>query len=67
MAQFYTDYHLDINLQPMVGEISRSKHIVILNKIPQIIRRLTKQLQQPIKKKTGVIHAMDSTLFKLLT
>jgi predicted nuclease of restriction endonuclease-like (RecB) superfamily len=35
MAQFYTEYHGDINLQPMVGEISWSKHIAILNKCKQ--------------------------------
>jgi predicted nuclease of restriction endonuclease-like (RecB) superfamily len=35
MAQFYTEYHTDTNLQPLVGEISWSKHIVILNKCKQ--------------------------------
>lgn len=32
MIQFYTDYHSDTNLQPLVGEISWSKHLVILSK-----------------------------------
>lgn len=32
MVQFYTDYQSDINLQPLVGEISWSKHLVILSK-----------------------------------
>lgn len=32
MAQFYTEYQLFENLHPLVGEISWSKHIVILNK-----------------------------------
>ncbi len=32
MAQFYSNYHLDKNLQPLVGEISWTKHMVILNK-----------------------------------
>lgn len=32
MVQFYTDYHSDTNLQPLVGEISWSKHLVILSK-----------------------------------
>ncbi len=32
MAQFYSEYQADENLQPLVGEISWSKHIVILNK-----------------------------------
>ncbi len=32
MAQFYTEYHLVEFLQPLVGEISWTKHIAILNK-----------------------------------
>lgn len=32
MAQFYTEYQSFENLQPLVGEISWSKHIVILGK-----------------------------------
>ncbi|GHT07077.1 hypothetical protein AGMMS49525_16000 [Bacteroidia bacterium] len=32
MAQFYSEYHDVENLQPLVGEISWTKHIVILNK-----------------------------------
>ncbi|MEO6286174.1 MAG: PDDEXK nuclease domain-containing protein [Dyadobacter sp.] len=32
MVQFYTDYQSNINLQPLVGEIGWSKHIVILSK-----------------------------------
>lgn len=32
MVQFYTDYQSDINLQPLVGEISWSKHLAILSK-----------------------------------
>jgi predicted nuclease of restriction endonuclease-like (RecB) superfamily len=32
MAQFYTEYQEDINLVPLVREISWSKHIVILKK-----------------------------------
>ena len=32
MVQFYTEYGTDTNLQPLVGEISWSKHIVILSK-----------------------------------
>lgn len=35
MVQFYTDYQSDINLQPLVGEISWSKHLVILSKCKQ--------------------------------
>lgn len=32
MVQFYTEYQNDINLQPLVGEISWTKHVVILSK-----------------------------------
>jgi predicted nuclease of restriction endonuclease-like (RecB) superfamily len=32
MAQFYTEYHDVEFLQPLVGEISWTKHIAILNK-----------------------------------
>ena len=32
MVQFYTEYHTDTNLQPMVAEISWAKHIAILTK-----------------------------------
>lgn len=32
MAQFYTEYHGDEILQPLVGEISWAKHIVIISK-----------------------------------
>lgn len=39
MAQFYNEYHSDSNLQPLVGEISWSKHIVILNKCSDSLER----------------------------
>jgi predicted nuclease of restriction endonuclease-like (RecB) superfamily len=32
MVQFYNEYHTQENLQPLVGEISWTKHIVILSK-----------------------------------
>jgi len=32
MTQFYSEYHLVTNLPPLVGEISWSKHRVILDK-----------------------------------
>jgi predicted nuclease of restriction endonuclease-like (RecB) superfamily len=32
MAQFYSEYHTVEILHPLVGEISWTKHIVILNK-----------------------------------
>lgn len=39
MAQFYTEYHQDENLQPLVGEISWTKHTVILNKCKDNLER----------------------------
>jgi predicted nuclease of restriction endonuclease-like (RecB) superfamily len=39
MAQFYTEYHDVANLQPLVGEISWAKHIVILNKCKDNLER----------------------------
>lgn len=35
MIQLYTEYHEDKNLQPLVGEISWTKHVVILSKCKQ--------------------------------
>ena len=32
MVQFYNEYHQNANLQPLVGEISWSKHIIIFSK-----------------------------------
>lgn len=32
MVQLYNEYHVDENLQPLVGEISWTKHLVILSK-----------------------------------
>lgn len=32
MVQFFNEYQNDLNLQPLVGEISWSKHLVILSK-----------------------------------
>ncbi|MCU7617532.1 PDDEXK nuclease domain-containing protein [Chryseobacterium sp. PBS4-4] len=32
MMQFYSEYQSDVNLQPLVGEISWSKHIIILGR-----------------------------------
>ncbi|MCL1867671.1 MAG: PDDEXK nuclease domain-containing protein [Paludibacter sp.] len=39
MAQFYTEYHNVTNLQPLVGEISWTKHIVILNRCKNNLER----------------------------
>lgn len=39
MVQLYTDYQKDINLQPLVGEISWSKHVVILSKSKNSLER----------------------------
>ncbi len=32
MVQFYNEYHADTNLQPLVGDISWTKHLVVLSK-----------------------------------
>lgn len=39
MAQFYSEYHAIENLQPLVGEISWTKHIVIMTKCKDNIQR----------------------------
>ncbi|MFN5218414.1 MAG: DUF1016 N-terminal domain-containing protein [Sphingomonadales bacterium] len=39
MAQFYTEYQSDINLAPLVREISWSKHITILKKCKDNLER----------------------------
>lgn len=39
MTQFYNAYKQDENLQPLVGEISWTKHIVILNKCKETLQR----------------------------
>lgn len=40
MVQFYNEYHLDENLQPLVGEISWTKHLIILSKCKDPQERL---------------------------
>lgn len=39
MAQFYTEYHDDGNLVPLVREISWSKHVTILKKCKESLKR----------------------------
>ena len=39
MAQFYNEYQHDVNLQPLVGEISWSKQIVIFSKCKESQQR----------------------------
>lgn len=39
MRQFYTEYHQDKRLQPMVGEISWSKHLQIMSKCKDSLER----------------------------
>ena len=39
MAQFYTEYHDVKNLQPLVGEISWTKHVIILNRCKDNLER----------------------------
>ena len=39
MAQFYAEYHNVTNLQPLVGEISWTKHVIILNRCKDNLER----------------------------
>jgi predicted nuclease of restriction endonuclease-like (RecB) superfamily len=39
MAQFYSEYHANTILQPLVGEISWSKHLVIMSKCKDMQER----------------------------
>ena len=66
MAQFYTEYQLDINLVPLVREISWSKHIVILKKCKDSQER---QFYTLATKKFGwtknvLIHQVENKTFE---
>jgi len=39
MRQFYAEYHKNINLQPLVGEISWAKHLVVMAKCKEYLQR----------------------------
>lgn len=39
MRQFYAEYHQNVNLQPLVGEISWAKHLVIMAKCKDELER----------------------------
>ena len=39
MRQFYDEYHKNLNLQPLVGEISWTKHLVIMSKCKNDLAR----------------------------
>lgn len=76
MAQFYSEYHRDKNLHPLVGEISWTKHIVILNKCTNSLERkfytlATKKfgwtknvLIHQIENKTYEKHLLNQTNFE---
>ena len=63
MVQFYTEYRTDENLQPLVGEISWSKHLIILattKKLPEsykallpVTQEITQKLLEWSKKSQG--------------
>jgi predicted nuclease of restriction endonuclease-like (RecB) superfamily len=42
MAKFYSEYSVSENLQPLVGEISWSKHIIILSRCKDNLERQSK-------------------------
>jgi predicted nuclease of restriction endonuclease-like (RecB) superfamily len=66
MVQFYSEYHDDTNLQPLVGEISWSKHLVILSKCKESQER---QFYTIATKKFGwtkevLIHQVENKTFE---
>lgn len=66
MVQFYKEYHSNVNLQPLVGEISWSKHIVILSKCKEAEER---QFYIIATKKFGwtknvLIHQIENKTFE---
>jgi predicted nuclease of restriction endonuclease-like (RecB) superfamily len=66
MAQFYSEYHTDENLVPLVREISWSKHIVILKKCKDSQER---QFYTLATKKFGwtkdiLIHQVENKTFE---
>ena len=67
MAQFYSEYHDVANLQPLVGEISWTKHVVILNKCKNNLER---QFYILATKKFGwtksiLIHQLENKTYEL--
>jgi len=66
MAQFYAEYHDVKNLQPLVGEISWTKHIIILNRCKDNFER---QFYIQATKKFGwtkniLIHHIESKSYE---
>lgn len=66
MVQFYNEYQKDINLQPLVGEISWTKHIVIFSKCKESQQR---QFYILATKKFGwtknvLIHQVENNTFE---
>lgn len=66
MVQFYNEYQSDTNLQPLVGEISWSKHIVIFSKCKDSQQR---QFYTLATKKFGwtkdvLIHQVENNTFE---
>ena len=66
MVQFYNEYHEDENLQSLVGEISWTKHIVILSKCKDSQERqfyigATKKFGWT---KDGLIHQIENKSFE---
>lgn len=66
MVQFYNEYHRDVNLQPLVGEISWTKHLVILSKCKESQER---QFYILATKKFGwtkdvLIHQIENKTFE---
>ena len=81
MSQFYTEYHEDANLQPLVAEISWAKHLVIMTKCKDSLERqfyilatkkfgwtknvLIHQIEQKTKNRTVVEYALRYSMMPI--
>ena len=61
MRQFYLEYNDDLKLQPLVGEISWSKHLAILAKVKDALARefYIKMTRQYGWSKSVLIHQVE--------
>ena len=66
MRQFYLEYKGDSRLQPLVGEISWSKHLVILSKVKDPLARefYIKMTQQYGWSKSVLIHQVEGKAYE---
>ncbi len=66
MRQFYLEYHKNLKLQPLVGEISWSKHLVIMAKCKDDVQRefYIKMTMQYGWTKNVLIHQIEGKNFE---